>query len=113
MIDLKWIVDQNADLLLQGRVCPRKFCEAILNGVAMAEQEVVFDYTYARNRIEEVCKGEPKLAEVMCKMLNHIIEDEGDHRASVAKAAALCGGYKEAKTSDLDDAGKIDDAKTV
>lgn len=110
-MEVKWIADQHLQLYAEGRICLRTACEGILNAIAMSEQQVVDEYTYARNAILQICKGkDDKLGEVLCKMTNNIISDEGNHRDSAAKAAALCGGYKTSKPEELEEAGKINDA---
>ena len=109
-MDVKWIVDDHVAMFKQGILCERKACEAIMNAIAFSEQEVIAQYAYARNAIETICASKPELSKVFCKMINNIIEDEGNHQASAAKAAAICAGYNAAKPKELKEAGNIETA---
>lgn len=110
-MDVKWIVDQQLETVREGG-CPYMATVGILNALALSETETMEQYHYAQQAIKTMFPDDPK-SEVLCRMLNEVIQDEGDHDASFKKAAAIISGYKEAKPNEYNKAVKKDDADTV
>lgn len=99
-MDMNWVVRENLDLAMQGRICPRAAVANILNGVAMDETQTIADYTNAKQAICEICKDDKNLRDIVCKMLDSIITDETSHQMSAQKAANLCQGVEQPKTGE-------------
>lgn len=99
-MDMGWVVRENLDLVMQGRICPRAAVANILNGIVMDETQTIADYTNAKQAICEICKDDENLCTVLCKMLDAIITDETSHQMSVQKAANLCQGVEQPKTGE-------------
>lgn len=111
MTEVKWIVDQQMEMVRQGG-CPYMAAVGIMNALALSETETMDQYHYAQQALKQLFVNKPE-GEILCRMLNNIIQDEGDHDASFKKAAAIISGYKEAKPEEYNKAVKRNDTDTV
>lgn len=112
-MDLNWIIEQNKYPAIDGKICPKAAIAAILNAVAMSETETIMQYTNAKNAICEICKNDDELCRIICKMLDQIIQDEGNHQASAQKAANLCQGISAPKPEEFKKAVKENDTAGI
>lgn len=106
-MDIDWAIQMNYESFRDGKICERQACTGIMNALALSEADVKIQYQNAANRIMEICKDtNPKLGEVLYKVIQNVNEDEGNHEASFAKAAAICAGIKEPKADEYNSAAK-------
>lgn len=112
-MDINWIVDENRRLAMDGQLCPRQAIAGMLNALAMSETDTICQYTNIKNAVMQICKDDEKFCSIICKMLDDIISDEGDHQASAQKAANLCQGIKAPKPEEYNKADKKNDTEAV
>lgn len=111
---MKWIIDENINLAMQGRICPRSAVANILNGVAVDETQTIAEYTQAKQAVCEICKDDKNLCDIIVKMLDAIITDETSHQMSAQKAANSCQGVEQPKTGEeFKKAVRGNDVKTI
>lgn len=112
-MDIQYIIEQHLYAARDGSSCPKMAVAGILNAIALDETETIVKYTSAKQAICEICKDDEKLCSIICKMLDDIIADEGDHQASAQKAANLCQGIKAPNPAEFKKAVKGDDTEGV
>lgn len=112
-MDINWIIDENRRMVEEGRICSKQALAGMLNALAMSETDTIAQYTNIKNAVIQICKDDEKLCTIICKMLDDIIADEGDHQASAQKAANLCQGIKAPSPDEFKKAVKGNDSETV
>lgn len=109
MSEIRYITDDAICMASNGG-CPYAAMNTIVNAIAMSEMDVLKDYQYAADRIKAMVADKDedvqKCADIVCRMIIYITEDEGNHLASCMKAAAKLGGYKEPKSDEYNKAVK-------
>lgn len=112
-MEVMWSIDETKMAIERGTSCPKAVLANMLNAIAMEEIRTITDYTKTKEMICEVCKDDEKLCSVLCKMMDAIIQDEGDHQASVQKAAMLLQGIKAPSPDEYKKAVRGNDTKTI
>lgn len=111
-MDIKWTIDEAMCAYRNGG-CKDGAANAILNALALSEMDTIAQYQYANVAFAELYKDEPEKAKVFNKLVNEVVQDEGDHNASFNKAAAIVAGYEPAKPDEYNKAVKANDGKAV
>lgn len=112
MVDIKWVVDEAMCAFRNGG-CPNAAVSCILNALAQSETDTIADYEKAKMAIAEIYKDKENICGALVKMINEIIQDEGDHDASFKKASAIISGYNPAKPEEYNKAVKQNDTAGV
>lgn len=106
-MDMNWIIEQNVQVFRNGG-CPKKAAFGILNAIAQSELDTIRNYNDAKIALDTILAATPGASAMLCKMIDEIIQDEGDHCLSAQTAATVCAGIKSPKADEYKEAEKLE-----
>lgn len=108
-MDIKWIIDEQINVVKNGRSSNIAAVEGILNSLLMMEAENIQQYQYSKQGISELFTNEPLKMKVLLKLIDNIIENKRNHIESLSTATAIISGKKEPEAKEYYKAVKEDD----